>query len=337
MKQHDFIKDPDVDDIVISDVKKRKLDIVPRIICLIFAAIVWIYFVNINDSSVTATFKVKLDVYGTDTLKNSSGQMLYGLDTQEVTITVKGTNRDLKRYSATDYSARIDVGSVTGSGKHSMEIVPVFPDDSALNLAIVSVEPQNVTFYTDLVETKTVSFEAVKGGEVTTPYHLDVIQNKSSIDITGPKSLIDNVQVAKYSIKSGDYHTSTKFSGFKLDLYDANGDIVPYDERNVTYSTDNIIVELAIKTESTMGIDLYIDGSKSPENIKFTHNDIIIVGDPTVILSDLIKNSNIKVDVKQSDIDSGQVTVRIKSEDLPVGVMLKEDYVDVVIIFNVLK
>ena len=183
MKQHDFIKDPDGDDIVISDVKKRKLDIVPRIICLIVAVIIWIYFVNINDSSVTATFKVKLDVYGTDTLKNNSGQMLYGLDTQEVTITVKGTNRDLKKYSAKDYSACIDVGSVTSSGKHSMEIIPIFPEDASLSLSVVSMEPQNVTFYTDLVETKTVNFEAVKGGEVTTPYHLDVIQNNTSIDI----------------------------------------------------------------------------------------------------------------------------------------------------------
>lgn len=337
MKQHDFIKDPDGDDIVISDVKKRKLDIVPRIICLVVAAIIWIYFVNINDSSVTATFKVKLDVYGTETLKNMSGQMLYGLDTQEVTITVKGTNRDLKKYSALDYSASIDVSSITSSGKHSMEIKPVFPEDGALSLSVVSIEPQNVTFYTDFVETKTVNFEAIKGGEVTTPYHLDVIQNKTSIDITGPKSMLDKIETARYSIKSGDYHTSTKFSGFKVDLYDVNGDIVPYDERNITYSTDNIIVELAISTESTMGIELYVEEKLASENIKFTHNDIVIVGDPTVILSDAIKNSKIKVNVKQSDIDAGQVSVRVNSEDLPSGVMLKEDYVDVVIIFNVLE
>ena len=169
MKQNDFIRDTDTDEIIISDVKKRKLDIVPRIICLIFAIIVWIYFVNINDSSVTATFKVKLDVSGTDTLKNNSGQIMYGLETQEVTITVKGTNRDLKKYSQTDYSASIDVGAITSSGKHSMEIVPVLPGGAALSLSVVSVEPQNITFYTDLEATKTVKFEAVKGGEVTTP------------------------------------------------------------------------------------------------------------------------------------------------------------------------
>lgn len=337
MKQHDFIKDPDGDDIVISDVKKRKLDIVPRIICLIIAAVIWIYFVNINDSSITATFKVKLNVFGADTLKNNSGQMLYGLDTQEVTITVKGTNRDLKKYSATDYSASIDVSSVTSSGKHSMEITPVFPEDIAQSLSVISIEPQNVTFYTDIVETKTVNFEAVKGGEVTTPYHIDIVQNRTTVDITGPKSMLDKIVTARYSIKSGDYHTSTKFSGFKLELYDANNDVVPYDEKNISYTTDNMIVELAVTTESTIGIELFVNEEPVGDGVTFTYNDIVIIGDPTVILSDSIKNSKIKVNVKQSDIDFGKVTVRIRSEDLPGGVMLKEDYVDVVITFNVLK
>ena len=81
MKQKDFIKDADSDEIIISDVKKRKLDIVPRIICLIFAIFVWIYFVNINDSSVTATFKVKLDVSGTEkTVTYSLAQYINSTD-----------------------------------------------------------------------------------------------------------------------------------------------------------------------------------------------------------------------------------------------------------------
>ncbi len=335
MKQHDFIKDADSNDIVISDVKKKKLDIVPRLICLVFAIILWIYFVNINDSSVTATFKVRLDVTGADVLKNSSGQMMYGLDTQEVTITVKGTNRDLKKYSAADYLAAIDIGSVSGTGKHSIEVVPVLPSDTSLSLSVVSVEPQFVTFYTDIVETKTVDFEAVMGGEVTTPYQLNVVQNKTTVDITGPRSVIESIVSAKYSIKSGDYHTSTKFSGFKLSFFDQNGDSVPYDDRIITYSTDNTVVELMVTTEGSMGIDLLLGGSPLPSNITYSYDSITVIGDPTVILSDAVKNGKIKASVTQEQIDSGSLTVRVENEDLPTGVMLKEDYVDVVITFQV--
>ena len=331
MKQNDFIKDSDSDEIIISDVKKRKLDIVPRIICLIFAIIVWIYFVNINDSSITATFKVKLDVSGTDSLKNNSGQIMYGLETQEVTITVKGTNRDLKKYSAS-----IDVSAITSSGKHSMEIVPVLPGNSALSLSVVSVEPQNITFYTDLEETKTVKFEAVKGGEVTTPYQLDIRQNKTTVDITGPKSILDKIESAKYSISGGDYHTSVKFSGFKLEFFDVNNDSVAIDDKIISYSTDNMIVQLAVTTQSVMGIELYVDGEiTDPSNYAF--NEIAIIGDPTVILSDSIKNKKIKIDVISSEIENGRVVKRVTSDDLPAGVMLIEDYVDIEIKFNVLK
>ena len=339
MKQNDFIKDSDSNEIIISDVKKRKLDIVPRLICLAFAIIVWIYFVNINDSSITATFKVKLDVSGTDTLKNNSGQVMYGLETQEVTITVKGTNRDLKKYSQTDYSASIDVGSITSSGKHSMEIVPVLPGGSSLSLSVVSVEPQNITFYTDLEETKEIRFEAIKAGEVTTPYQLDVKMNKTAIEITGPKSILDKIETAKYSISGGDYHTTTKFSGFKLNFYDVNNDSVAYDDKVISYSTDNIIVELAVTTQSTMGIQLYVDGEPIGSNIAYTCNEMIhIVGDPTVILSDFIKNSKVRIDVTEEDIKSGKVTKRITSEDLPVGVTLdKVDFLDLKIEFKVLE
>lgn len=332
MKQNDFIKDTDSDEIIISNVKKRKLDIVPRLICLVFAIIVWIYFVNINDSSITATFKVKLDVTGTDALKNNSGQIMYGLETQEVTITVKGTNRDLKKYSQTDYSASIDVGAITSSGKHSMEIVPVLPGNSALSLSVVSVEPQNITFYTDLEVTKTVHFEAVKGGEVTTPYQLTIKQDKTTIDITGPKSILDKIETAKYSISGGDYHTSTKFSGFKLEFYDVNNDSVAHDDKIISYSTDNTIVELAVTTQSTMGIQIYSDGVLvSPS--AYTCNEIAIVGDPTVILSDAIKNNKIRINVTADDIASGKITRRITSENLPVGVMLTEDFLDLNIEF----
>ena len=337
MKQKDFIKDADSDEIIISDVKKRKLDIVPRIICLIFAIFVWIYFVNINDSSVTATFKVKLDVSGTNALKNNSGQVMYGLETQEITITVKGTNRDLKKFNPTDYSAYIDVSSITSSGKHSMEVTPMIPTGATLSLAVVSVEPQNITFYTDVETTKTVKFEAVKGGEVTTPYHLEVMQNKTSIDITGPKSIIDKIETARYSISGGDYHTTTKFSGFKLEFYDINNDGVAHDDKMISYSTDNTIVELAVTTQGTIGLELYKDGLLLGKTVAYTHNEIAIIGDPTVILSDSVKNSKIKVDVTQQDIDQGTKTFRITSENLPAGVMLKEDYVDVMIVFNVLK
>ena len=45
MKQHDFIKDSDTngkDSIVIAQAKRRRLDLVARLICLVFAFVFWI-------------------------------------------------------------------------------------------------------------------------------------------------------------------------------------------------------------------------------------------------------------------------------------------------------
>ena len=325
MKQHDFIKDSDAngnESIVIAQAKRRRLDLVARLICLIFAFVLWIYFVNMNDDDVTAEIKVTLDVVGKETLKAETGQMVYGLDTQEVTIIVKGTNRDIKKYSSSDYKVKVDVSDISGSGKHTLEVKPEIPEDSGIKLSVESVQPQNVIIYSDYVATKEVAFEVENVG-ITTPYTLGTIsQSTDRVRITGPKAILDTIQKAKFRLsETTPFHTSTTYTGFKLDLCDANGEYVPYDETIITYSTSDIRVEVPIYTQKNVAVSILVDGMILDSD-KYSIDPIraTIVGDPTLLLSDDMKNYRITISITGEELKAGGTVTRVvSSAELPSG------------------
>ena len=330
MKQHDFIKDSDTngkDSIVIAQAKRRRLDLVARLICLVFAFVFWIYFVNMNDDDVTAEIKVTLDIVGKETLKAETGQMVYGLDTQEVTIVVKGTNRDIKKYSASDYKVRVDVSDISGSGKHTLEVVPVIPEDTGIKLSVESIQPQNVIIYSDYVSTKEVALE-VENVEITTPYTLgEITLSTDKVRVSGPKAILDTIQKAKFRIsESTPFHTSTTYTGFKLDFCDANGEYVPYDETIITYSTSDIRVEVPIYTQKPASVSVLVDGVALDSEVYLVDPLIAtIVGDPTLLLSDDMKSFKIELNVTKEELEAGGVITRVVSAStLPKGITFED-------------
>ncbi len=327
MKQHDFIKDSDAnggDGIAIAHAKKRKLDLIPRLVCLLFAFVLWIYFVNMNDDDVTAEIKVTLDVVGKDTLKSETGQMVYGLDTQEITLVIKGTNRDIKKYSSADYKVTVDVSGISSSGKHTLDVTPELPDTTGLKLSVQSIQPQNVVIYSDYVVTKDVNFEVENVG-ITTPYTLgEITKSADKVQVTGPAAILSTIEKARFRIsETTPFHTSTTYTGFKLDFYDNNGEYVPYDDSLITYSTSDMRVKVSILTHKDMGIELHVDGVALNENQYTVRTDtpVSVSGDPTLLLSSL-KDYKIPINITAEELASGVIVKSIVKSDLPEGIIL---------------
>ena len=328
MKQHNFIKDSDTNGnerIIIAHSKKKRLDIVAWIICLAIAFVCWIYFANMNDDDVTAEIKVVLDVVGEDSLKTDKGQMVYGLDTQEVTLVIKGTNRDIKKYSSSDYRVTVDVSKISGSGKHTLDLDAVIPGDSTVKLAVESMSPQNVIIYSDQIYTAEVPLEVVNVG-INTPYTLGTItQSADKVKVTGPRAMIESISRAQFRISGiTAFHTSTTYTGFKLDFCDANGEYMPYDNTLITYSTADIKVVVPICTQRSVGVTVLCGGAEI-DNTKYSvsvdSTRVSIIGDPTLILSEDIKNYRIQISLTSAELASGGViTKTIKNSDLPSGI-----------------
>lgn len=329
MKQHNFINDSDANGnerIIIAHAKKRRFDIVAWLVCLALAFVCWIYFANMNDDDVTTEIKVVLDVVGEESLKIEKGQMIYGLDTQEVTLVIKGTNRDIKKYSSSDYKVTVDVSKISGTGKHVLDLKTVIPGDSNVNLSVESMSPQNVIIYSDQIYTTEVPFEVVNAG-INTPYTLGTItQSANKVQVTGPRSIIESISRAQFRISGVTaFHTSTTYTGFKLDFCDINGEYMPYDNTLITYSTSDIKVTVPIYTQKSVGVTVLAGGDEIDStryNVVVDTTRTSVIGDPTVILSDDIKNYRIQISLTAEELATGGViTKTVKNSDLPEGII----------------
>ena len=223
MKQFDFIKDPDVkgsDSITVEHTPKRKLNLFPRIVCVLVALGIWIYMFNMNEDDITTEIELQIEVVGTDVLEKK-GMMYYGFEQNTVIIKVQGTNRDLKQYKASDYKATVDVSGIM--------------DKTVNNLAIKIDNPINLTVVDKSITNVGILFDYVQDAEIT---DIQIVLSAASsvglggelaidtIPVTGAKELIEKIASIKIEIagdvKEGDNITYSELAN-SIHYYDING------------------------------------------------------------------------------------------------------------------
>ena len=322
MKQYDFVAETDEKGkskiSVANAPKRRKIDVVPLIICFFISLSVWIYTVNLNDTDVTAKMTIPIEIVGVEELQSRSNMMIYGVDTKELVINVKGSNRDLRRFSQSDYRAVIDVSDIAESGRHSRTVSVSVPSGSTIT--VDTKELVAVNFYTDVKVTREVPFDFVKGKMITRPnYTYEIEKSVDFVEVTGPQSIIDSIEAAKFYIPDDEYYTSKSFLGFQLSLLDKNGDNITYDSNVVTYSTTDVSVKVAVTMEMLIPVDVKLPEEVDGVKVKLDSESIYIKGDPAVVSS--VSKYTIVVD--EEDVELGKsITVELTEDELPAGVEL---------------
>ena len=215
MKQYDFRRNSDgtTGEITVEHTPKRKLDLLPRIICLLAAIGIWIFMVNMNDPNATETMTLKLSIVGDLVAEDGTPLTVLGMDKTEVTIQVKGTNRDLKSHTAGDYRAVVDVSGVKKSGEITIPVKITTPANSTIKLDTQDVV--DVTVTVDLVAEKEITLD-VKFAEDSLPVEgleyeigvdvdgVDLTTIGNKIKIKGPKSVVDHITSATYTVVHGE-------------------------------------------------------------------------------------------------------------------------------------
>jgi len=319
VKRYNFTKDPErtgEDAISVGRTSRKRIDIVPRVICFIIALLIWIYMVNLNDTDVTATVTLQIDVVGTDVLRAEDNMLIYGIDKNTVTITVKGSNRDLKKYTEADYRATVDVSGLTNRGQHDLPIKIETPIDSSIT--VVSTEPSSVRLYSDYSLTKNVKFEVLRGNMTTVPtYVYSIEQSSDTIEITGPGSIVELIDSAKYRVE-GEFYSSKSFSDFTLMFYDKNGDFVSTDSGTVAYSTSDVVVKVNVSTHKSIPIVVEVEGAGADLVPVPQRSYVTVHGDPTLIA----QISEYKITLSEAVV--GRVAeVTLTGDNLPEGITIE--------------
>jgi len=316
--------------IVVERSKKKNIDLGARVICFLIALLIWIYMVNVNVVDKTETITLNINVVGADILDANEGMMIYGMDKGTVTITVKGSNRELRKHLASDYSATVNVSDISDSGKHILPISVQLPVGA--NLSVVSMDSSNVTFYSDVVFTKTVPFDTFYGNAIMLPEtegYYSVVKSVDAVEITGPKQLIDMVESAKYCIE-GDIQMGKSFSNCALIFCDRNGDLVSYPTNLINYAAEDISVDVLVTGKKTVPLSVKVAGLESGEWFATMSTETVtLYGDPAVLAE--IEEYTIELD----GVMIGQTVEKVLTdEDLDEGITFGGSSVSVYIQIN---
>ena len=270
MKQYEFMRETDENgnqSISVSDKPKRKLDFFPRLICLFIALGVWLWMVNFNDTDVTETMVIKIELTGQDVLEDKD-MMIYALDKTEITVTVKGSNRDLKKYGADAYKAVVDVSKADEASAHTLPLTVTTPAGSSLTVA--DSEPLTVSFITDYIDEKTISFDVVyttnmqNNAQIRYSYENELIKGEAQeITIKGPASYVKSIETARLSI-DGSFVLSADekiFTDFPLSFLDANYNPINVDNAMIEYSTAGMEILVKGIAHKEIPVAVILEGS----------------------------------------------------------------------------
>jgi hypothetical protein len=272
--------------------------------------------VNLNDTDVSTTITLKINIEGIDALRAQENMVVYGLDRSMVTITVKGSNRDLKKYSDTDYVATVDVSNLDKDGKHTLPITITPPHGS--NISVSAMDVKNVNLYSDYVMTKSVRFNVLRGDMTTvTTYTYDIVQSAYYVDVTGPRAMVDVIDSAQYYVE-GEFYSSKSFSGFAVRFCDKNGDYVSFENDAVSYSTSDITVKVDVRTQKSIPVVVKVIGMGSDLIATPQMSYVTVYGDPMA----LAQVSEYTVTLTEA-ILGRDPDVTLSSDNLPEGVTVE--------------
>ena len=330
MKIYNFTRDPEKkgeDAISLEHAPKRKLDLIPRLICLLVAAFIWLYMVNLNDTDVASTVTLKVEIIGEDVLHQEENMMIYGVDVKSVTATIKGSNRDLRKYTEADYRAVVDVSNLRDAGRHTLPIQIITPTGSSI--AVTNLDVQNVNLYSDEKVIKSVLFQVVSGYMATAPtYTYEIVQSAYYVDITGPRSAVDNIESAQYQVE-GEYYSSKSFSGFTPMFCDKNGDYISFEDGVVSCSTSQLTVSVNVRSQKSIPVVVKVSGMGKDLVAKPDRSLVTISGDPIVVAQVSEYVVNLSEAVLGRDLE-----VTLSSDGLPEGVTVVGEGESIAIYFE---
>ncbi len=332
MKQYEFMKDTDENGnntVNVSYRSKRKLDLFPRLACLFIALIIWLWMVNFNDTDVTETMVLKINFAGMETLEGRD-MMIYGMDKTEITITVKGSNRDIRKHDADKYSAVVDVSGINETGPYTLPLTVKIPDD--INVTVES-DPLNVSLMADLCAEKEVSFDVMvsnmqEGGLISYSYLSE--QSSDEVLISGPKQVIDMVSYARFNV-NGNFGVSNDemmFSDFPLMFLDKSFNEVINTQGLVEYDTEEI--DVSVRAIAHKNIPIKVDVVYNPDGLipKPSTDSVEIFGVPSVIRG----INSYPITLEKAELGK-TATYTLTSELLDEGASVKED-VTIIISFE---
>jgi|GEM_PF-3024799 YbbR domain-containing protein len=224
--------------------RKDRLMLLPRLICLFFALVFWIYVVNVTSTNSEKTFtQIPIKVEGAEALGSGSGFAIYDQSESKVSVTVSGKRQDLLDISESGFYAYIDVSGITEGGKHTIPVKLSIPE----TVSLVSSSPSSIVIYADENTSKTVPVKVeMSSYSMSDKYAFDEIRPAiNTVTVSGPAALLSRIAAARAELNlDSAWVTSGFVHNSPLSFVDSAG--LPVDSGYISCDVSSVDVAVSV-------------------------------------------------------------------------------------------
>ncbi len=276
--------------------KKRKLNIIPKIVCLLFAVLIWYYVMQVENPDYQQTFTgVKVNLVNRDELSNR-GLYIFTGSNYIADITVSGKKSVISNYTSDDITINADVlKNYTSPGVVTVDLEVSLPS----GLSLVD-QDNTISIFVDEKTSKKFTLEidqsTKNSATVTDEYETGtIIADPAEITVKGPKTIIDTIDKAIVKAdfsQFGNLENTISTEG-TVYLYDAEDHEISNTYLENHYQTVKLTYPILLEKEVTLNVTF--------KNGYYNENNVATSVDP----------STVKIKGNASDIKN------INSIDLP--------------------
>lgn len=258
-------------------------DLRARIICFLFAILLWFYVVSSQTIIDEREFKaVPVKIEQANSLydeENHKMTVIEGLD-YKVDILVTGTLGELNRLDYDDIIAYVDLSGINTAGEKTLEVKTRVPG----GVDVKELSTGTVTVYVDRMHTATFDIDVEPDGwSLEEGYNIgEATSEPKTVTVTGPLGVLSEIKSGKVKVNCGHLTNTIEIKG-SVYLVDENGE--PVDNRYLEYNSD-VNVKIPVIQSKEVALDVafkYGYHNKNTMPYTITPKTITVKGDPNDI------------------------------------------------------
>ncbi len=261
-------------------IKKLKNNFGLKLLAFLFAFMLWLIVVNIDDPVMTKTFtNIPVTVEHSEILTEQNKTYQIVDDTQNVSVIVSAKRRTLSKIKASDIVVTADIKEMYLNTQIPLEVTVNGYEGSCEATA----SPRNLQIQIEDNVSKTTYITPVASGQVRSGYVLGkMTADPETVTINGPKSLVEKISKVEAEVNVSGLSENTVLDS-ELVLYDENNNVI--DQSRLANNLGNVGVSVSVTLYRTTTVPVEVDTSEievkegySISNVKLAPEEIEIAG-----------------------------------------------------------
>jgi len=252
-----------------------------KILGIVFAVILWMVIVNVEDPDKTVSFSVSVDIVNTEYLTDIGKTYEVLDDTDTISFTVTGQRSIVETLSASDFKAVANIENIDDS----MSMVPIVITATSYSSQLeITKRNSYLLLNVENVVSASYDIEVVTDGEPASGcYVSSAAASSETVSVTGPESVVGQIDSARVTLDvSG--ATQTISSTETIVFLDADGNEVSQDRLTMDEAEVGVVATAEILMSKEVDLSFEVtgepeDGYRYNGEMESDVNSVTLIGD----------------------------------------------------------